>query len=56
MPPYTPSYRVHYQFTLKSLPGPLGKRKQLNLDVLSLRGDQGGKKPRDESKPHGKRG
>ena len=44
------------QCTLKPLPGPLGKLKQLNCDVLSLRGDQGGKKPKDESKPRGKRG
>ena len=50
-------HRVRFsQCTLKPLPGPLGKRKQLNCDVLSLRGDQGGKKPKDESKPRGKRG
>lgn len=49
--------RVRFsQCTLKPLPGPLGKLKQLNCDVLSLRGDQGGKKPKDESKPRGKRG
>ena len=43
------------QCTLKP-PGLLGKRKQLNCDVLSLRGDQGGKKPKDKGKPRGKRG
>ena len=47
---------VYVQCTLKPLPGLLGKRKQLNCDVLSLRGDQGGKKPKDKSKPRGKRG
>lgn len=55
-PPSLPPHRVTLQYTLKPLPGLLGKRKQLNCDVLSLRGDQGGKKPKDKSKPHGKRG